>query len=206
MQLYIYQFFIKLLMVIFVTLFFVRCGGDDPAREAATEAARKAADEKKNLSSVFDPNEATPTRPKEVGQLPLRISSAKVAKGERACLSVTATQFNEIVSMQYTMKWDPSVLTFREVKNFGLPGMAASNFGERAQDKGILAYSWFDANVAGITKPDGTVLYDACFEATGEKGSSTTFEFADAPVVIEISNSASQFLGIDAVNGKVVVE
>ncbi len=206
MNLYVTQFLLKFLFVISMSLLFVRCGSDDPAREAATDAARKSADQNKNKSSVFDPNDTAPVRPAEVGKLPLRIASAKVTKGERTCLSVTASQFNEIVSMQYTMKWDPSVLTFREVKNYGLPGMAASNFGERAADKGLLAYSWFDANVKGISKPDGTTLYDVCLEATGEKGSSTTLEFADAPVVIEISNSASQFLGIDAVNGEVMVE
>ena len=188
-------------MVIFMALLFIRCGSDDPAREAAKAAALE------NSEKAAAPTDPTaPVRPVEVGKLPLRISSLKAKKGTEVCLSVTADQFNEIVSMQYTMKWDPSVITFREVKNFGLPGMAETSFGDRAYKQGLLAYSWFDANVQGITKPDGTKLYDVCFEATGEPGTSSTLEFADVPVVIEISNAASQFLGIDGVNGKVTVE
>ena len=201
MQSYISQFLIKTLMVIFVAVFFMQCGNDDPAREAAKEAALENS---KQAGEAVD--NTAPVRPAEVGKLPLQVSSAKMAKGETACLSITTAQFNEIVSMQYTMTWDPTVLTFREVKNFGLPGMTDTNFGDRAADKGILAYSWFDANVQGITKPDGTKLYDVCFEAIGDTGKSTSLEFADAPVVIEISNAASQFLGIDGVSGKVTVE
>ena len=180
-----------------------RCSNDDPAREQATKAAL----EKRNSQHKVQPIVGTtePVRPEEVGQLPLYISSTEAATGAETCLSVTVARFNQIVSMQYTMKWDPQILRFKEVKNFGLPGLRTTNFGTRAADKGILAYSWFDANVKGITVPDGTKLYEVCFDVVGKAGSSSSLEFADKPVLIEISNSASQFLGIDGVNGKVRV-
>lgn len=180
------------------------CGSDDPAREAAKEAAMKSTTAANTQTPPVD--ETAAIRPEEVGKLPLSIASAKVAKGATVCLSVTASQFFDIVSMQYTMKWDPTVLTYREAKNFGLPSLTDNNFGARVADRGILAYSWFDPNVKGITKPDGSKLYDVCFEATGKSGATTTVEFADAPVLIEISNAASLFLGIDATVGRVTVE
>ncbi|MEZ4954927.1 MAG: cohesin domain-containing protein [Saprospiraceae bacterium] len=201
MQLYLTQFFFKTVMVIFMAIFFVQCNSDDPAREAAKEAALK----KENTAGSPAGKEA-PAQPVEVGKLPMQITSAKASKGSETCVSVKVSQFNDIVSMQYTMKWDPAILTFKEVKNFGLPGLEEANFGTKAADKGILAYSWFDANVQGITKPDGTNLYDVCFEAKGEAGNTSSVEFANAPVVIEITNSASQFLGIEGANGKVTVE
>ncbi len=195
------QFFIKSVIAIFMALFFIHCGSDDTAREAALEAAKEAAAKSTATSEV-----TAPVKQVVVGSLPMSISNAAASKGSEACLSVTASQFNQIVSMQYTMTWDPKVLKFKEVKGFGLPGLNAQNFGARAADKGILAYSWFDANVQGITKPDGTKLYEVCFETIGKKGSSTAVEFADAPVVIEISNADSQFLDIAPSNGKVEVE
>ncbi len=194
---------IKAMMALCMIFFFVQCNSDDPAREAAREAALKSP---KLPEGVAPAPSNVPNQPVEVGKLPMRISSEKAARGTETCLSVTASQFNEIVSMQYTMKWDPKVLQYKEVKNFGLPGLTVTNFGPRAVDQGILAYSWFDPKVQGITKPDGFKLYDVCFEAIGESGKTTAFSFENEPVVIEITNSASQFLGVEGVNGKVTVE
>ncbi len=199
---YITQILTKAILFIFLAIFFIQCGSDNTAREAAIESAKKDAAAQKDTPS----NETTPARPAVVGSLPMSISNASATKGSETCLSVMASQFNQIVSMQYTMIWNPEILKFKEVKSFGLPGMAAQNFGTRAADKGILAYSWFDANVQGISQPDGVKLYDVCFDVIGKTGSSTTVEFADTPVVIEISNADSQFLDIAATNGEVEIK
>ena len=196
------QLLLKTFLAAVLAISIVSCGSDSTAREQAVEAAKEDAAQSKEIA----PMATEPSRPPVVGSLPLTISNTKAAKGAEACVSVTARQFNEIVSMQYTMTWDPAVLKFKEVKGFGLPNMSAQNFGARAADKGILAYSWFDANVQGITQPDGKQLYEVCFEAVGSAGSSSAIQFADAPVVIEISNSASQFLDIEAKDGSVTVE
>ncbi len=196
------QFTLKFILVILMAISFIQCGSDSSAREEALEEAKVDAANSKETA----PLATEPTRPPVVGSLPLAISNAAVTKGEETCLSVTATQFSDIVSMQYTMTWDPAILKFKEVKGFGLPGMNAQNFGARAADKGILAYSWFDANVQGISIADGKSLYEICFEANGESGSSSSVQFADTPVVIEISNSNSQFLDIAAKNGTVKIE
>ncbi|MEO1260854.1 MAG: cohesin domain-containing protein [Bacteroidota bacterium] len=201
---YLTHFFVKCLLVISMAICFVRCGTDDPARTAAKKEALK--NPKPPTATPAPADETTPTRPPEVGKLPMQIASAQATGGEEVCVPVTVAQFIGIVSMQYTMTFDPTVLKFKTIRNFGLPGMTIDNFGARAADKGILAYSWFDADVQGISMPDGTKLYDVCFETIGESGTSSTVEFADAPVVIEISNSASQFLGIDGTNGRVSIE
>lgn len=204
MRLFVFQFLFKLFFVVSIALTFIQCSSDDAARKAAKEEALKSASEPNQASTKDISTQAA--RPPVVGQLPLQISSATVAKGSETCLSVTTAQFNLIVSMQYTMKWDPAVLKFKEVKGFGLPGMAATNFGASAADKGLLAYSWFDANVQGITQGDGYQLYEVCFETIGESGQSSNVEFVDKPVVIEISNAASQFLGLDATSGVVRIQ
>ena len=202
MKIYISQLLLKLLFAIGISVFFIQCGSDDPVREAATESALKSTSEKKATRA---PLPAEPVQPTLVGNIPISASSVTASKGSEVCISVTARQFNKIVSMQYTMKFDPKVLKFKEIKNFGLPGMGAQSFGARAAHLGILSYSWFDANVQGVTKPDGFKLYDVCFEAIGKAGSKSAFEFADRPVVIEITDAASQFYGIQQTNGSVTV-
>ena len=201
MQSIIYQFLIKAVFAACMTFLFIQCGSDSNVRDQAVESA------KQNSSDPNAPATKTPSpaRPAVVGSLPMTISKTSAEKGTETCVSVSATQFTDIVSMQYTMTWDAEVLKYKEVKNFGLPSLTAQSFGARAVDKGILAYSWYDPNVQGISKPDGNKLYDVCFEVIGDSGSSSSIEFADSPVVIEISNSNSQFLDIAASNGKVDV-
>ena len=167
---------------------------DDPAREAARQAALEAP----------APPPPSPERPATVGTLTLNATSYSVSKGNEVCIPVLAQDFNEIVSMQYTMTWDPKVLKYKELRSFGLPGLSGSNFGAQATGKGILTFSWYDANVKGISYENGHKLYDVCFDAIGEAGSKAKFEFADAPVIIEITNSASQFL--DLSGGAATVE
>ena len=204
MQPFLTQFLIKLIFVIGIAISFIQCASDDPSREAATEAALK---NPAQPAAPANPNAPTsPARPPIIGKLPMVISSTSAKELSEVCVSVTASQFELIVSMQYTMTWNPSVLQFTRVENFGLPGMTANNFGDRAASKGLLSYSWFDSNVAGITLNDGKKLYDLCFTVIGASGSTSNITFEDKPVVIEISNADSQFLGLDGTNGKVTVE
>lgn len=141
-----------------------------------------------------------------VQTLTLTASNLEVAKGETVCVEIRAKDFNQILSMQYSMNWDANVLKFKEVRSFGLDGMGLQSFGAHLTSKGILTYSWYDPSLRGFTKPEGHKLYEVCFEAVGKPGSKSKFEFSDKPTVIEIANSASQFLELRPVSGLVVVK
>lgn len=192
------QFFFKIIVVIGFALFFVQCQED-----GAREDARKAA-----LENSGNPQTTAPTtgQPATVGVLNLQATGIRVSSGNEACIGVTSPDFREIVSMQYTMKWDPKILKYKGVKSVDMLGLTANNFGTQAVDQGILTFSWFDPNVKGVTLRDGALLYDVCFDAVGEPGSEGRFEFVDDPVIIEISNSASQFLDLAVPPAQVLVE
>lgn len=141
-----------------------------------------------------------------VATLTLTASEVVAAKGETVCVEVKAKDFNQILSMQYSMNWDANVLKFKEVRAFGLDGMSLQSFGAHLKDKGILTYSWYDPSLRGFTKPEGHKLYEVCFEAIGNAGSKSKFEFSSKPTSIEISNSASQFLELRSTGGLVTVK
>ncbi len=185
------------LLIVFLS---VACS-DDKARDSATEQALNTE------SKTSDPVVAVspPVSHATVGSLNLAATRVDAKNGGEACVAVTAREFQEIVSMQYTMKWDPAVLRFKEVKGFGLPGMAANNFGSQLAGKGLLTYSWFDINVKGITQPDGFKLYEVCFDVIGKPGSSSFVQFVNEPTVIELTNSASNFLNLKSEEGQVKV-
>ncbi len=192
------------IVILTFSMFFIATGcSDDKAREAAVEQAQQAA----NTPAPAQPAQKTASEPATVGTLNLDIPSKTATKNSETCVVVTARNFNSIVSMQYSMKWDKNVLTFKRVQGFNLPGLSANNFGTQLVEKeGILTHSWFDANVRGISRPDGANLYEVCFDVIGEAGSKTTIQFTDVPTVKEISNSNSQFLNLASAGGVVEVK
>ncbi|MCC6723482.1 MAG: hypothetical protein IT258_03160 [Saprospiraceae bacterium] len=141
-----------------------------------------------------------------VATLTLTASEVEAAKGETVCLEVKAKDFNQILSMQYSMNWDANVLKFKEVRSFGLDGMSLQNFGAHVASKGVMTFSWYDPSLRGFSKPDGHKLYDVCFEVLGNSGSKSKFEFSGKPTVVEIANSASQFLELRSQSGLVKVK
>ncbi len=139
--------------------------------------------------------------------LTLSASSSAANTGEAVCIAVTAKDFQQILSMQFSMKWDNSVMKFKEIKSLGLKGMSAANFGTHlAEDKGILTFFWYDPNLTGVTKDDGVQLFELCFEAVGKPGSRTEFEFTEKPTIVEISNAAGMFLQLKKENGVVTID
>ncbi len=185
-----------------IALFVIACG-NDKVRDEATEAAMKAAP----AQQAAPANQKPASDQTLAGAINLAISNASASKGKEACVTITAKDFKKIVSMQYTLKWDTKLLKFKELRGFNLPGLNTTNFGTQfAQKDGILTHSWFDMNVKGIDIPDGSKLYEVCFESIGAAGSKATVEFVDGPVIFEITNSDSQFLELKGQAGIVEVK
>ncbi|MBI5915181.1 MAG: hypothetical protein HY842_07370 [Bacteroidetes bacterium] len=150
--------------------------------------------------------------PEAVYELPpvsiftLTASDIVAANGEEVCIEVKAKEFEQILSMQYSMNWDANVLKFKAVRNFGLNGMGLQNFGSHLAANGTLTFSWYDPALRGFSKPAGTKLYEVCFEAVGEPGSKAKFEFNGKPTMVEIANSSGVFLDLRTEGGAIEVK
>ncbi len=141
-----------------------------------------------------------------VDTLRLSLTSLTASPGETICLPVTAAGFEKILSMQYTMVWDPAVLRLNGIDKFGLRGLGENNFGTHMAGEGKLTFSWYDPNLRGESRKDGTVLYELCFEVVGPSASATGVHFANDPTIIEISNALGKFLALNARDGHVKVK
>lgn len=198
----------QLVIAIFCFAMATSCNHDDQAREAATAEAMEASKTTpaENPTAPTNAEQPAQARPKTAGTMNMVISGGNASKGAETCVAVTAKNFKSIVSVQYSLKWDPKVLKFKDLKNFGLPQLSVENFGRHILDKGQLTHSWYDANVKGITKGDGETLYEICFEAIGAPGSKSAVQIVDAPTTIEIANVNSEFYTLDATPGTVLVK
>ncbi|HAD13991.1 MAG TPA: hypothetical protein DCF33_16320 [Saprospirales bacterium] len=96
-----------------------------------------------------------------------------IPPGQRACMPVTVNDFDNIVSMQWAMHWDNTVLNFECVRGFNLPGWSATDFNSTFS-VGTLLAGWADPAGVGVTRADGVRIVDVCFKGVGAPGASST--------------------------------
>ena len=142
-----------------------------------------------------------------VGVLPLslEIASASAAEGSSVCLDVTADNHRQLTSYQYTHAWDASVLNFTGVQNVNpaLSQLTAASFTMVSPGRLSLDYPAVGPAAGPVTLPDGSRLYQLCFDVVGECDESTAVEVTGAPTPIEVYNSqSSQPLGLISTPGQ----
>jgi len=106
--------------------------------------------------------------------------------GSSICVPITVYNFNDIEAVQTGIVWDPSVMTYTGFQNLGFIPNGQNNpnsgfiFNENNSDEGMVRQFWSDdTGETPQSLPDGSVLYEMCFDLTGDDGDMTTIDFAD---------------------------
>ncbi len=100
--------------------------------------------------------------------------------GQTVTIPVAVGGFREVNGVQFTLEWDPAVLEFATVGEFGLPGLGAGNFNPQTV-QGRLAFCWEDPAAGSQTLDRKTVLFVIQFAIVGKPGTASALEFADVP-------------------------
>lgn len=148
----------------------------------------------------------TQTAPTSNEALILRLATVSAAKGAEVCLPMRVEDFENLIGLQYTLRWDTTQLAFRSVGNFQLPGLRESSFGLRFADRGVIATSWIDDRLNGVTLPDGTAIYEVCYQVLAPSGTEAIVQIANRPVSYEVIDAQEQLLRLRYANGRVQVE
>lgn len=122
----------------------------------------------------------------------LKNSTHSVQKNQKICTSVTVDSFSNILSAQWVSLFTPSVLRFDSVINLNPSlGLNASNFGAVFATAGEIRFSWNTATA--VSRPNGEKLYDMCFTAIGNGGTSSAIRIDSARgTVVEVVNNLFQ--------------
>jgi hypothetical protein len=97
-------------------------------------------------------------------------------------MTVNVTNFDSIVSMQYVIRWNPTVLKYVTINTFGaLPGLDILDFNvQHAIDSGYVRLVWEGPNTfPGISLADGTTLFRLRFTIIGNDTSSSPIKFTE---------------------------
>ncbi|MCB0641436.1 MAG: hypothetical protein KDC44_07335, partial [Phaeodactylibacter sp.] len=121
--------------------------------------------------------------------LQLTATEAFGVTGATVCVDFSANNFENVLTVQHTIEWDPLVLEFIEIiPSSNLPDLNPTNFGTLLTAQGLITYSWLDPNAgSGVTLPDGTPHYTICFEVIGTAGSQSAVRFTETNTAYEIS-------------------
>ena len=117
------------------------------------------------------------------GSVLVQVESGKVKPGESVCLEVAGSRMSQVVAMQFSLVWDPQVLEFSEVKDFGLPNLSQENFGDAFIEEGALTFVYLAP--AGQELAGELSFFTLCFTAVGSAGASSPVSFSDRPTGIE---------------------
>ncbi|MCB0642837.1 MAG: hypothetical protein KDC44_14410 [Phaeodactylibacter sp.] len=110
--------------------------------------------------------------------LTLELREVTALPGENICIPITGENFTDIVSMQYVIEYDPSLMVFTGVDNINpsIPDFNAAVFNDTG---GEFILSWFDFSLSGVTLPDGATLFEICFNVIGNLGQCTDLVFTE---------------------------
>ena len=94
----------------------------------------------------------------------LTVSDITVSEGDmNVCVDITVENFNNILSTQYVITWDASLLSNPTPSNFNLSELNANSFNI---DGNCATLSWSGIN--GVSLANGTQIYSMCFDVIGD--------------------------------------
>ncbi len=134
------------------------------------------------------------------------ISSTDANPGQTIDITFTVDDFSEIISMQFSINWNPNVLEYKGSKSFNasVPGLSASSIGTEEVTDGKLRVQWFEASINPITLPDQSLLFTLEFEVVGNPCQSSVIAITDDPLEIEVGETpAGNDVGLVTNNGQV---
>lgn len=97
-------------------------------------------------------------------------------QGHRVCVPIAVNDFDSMQLLQYAMHWDNSKLTYDCIRGATSPIVPTIN--PPAAAPGTLLLQWEDPNLLsgiGVSKPDGTRIFEVCFNTIGAPGSESPF-------------------------------
>lgn len=113
--------------------------------------------------------------------------------------------FSNIVGMQFSINWDPTVLKFSSLSNITNAirdfDAAAFNTDAKFTDDGNIILTWFDTGAEPNVLPDGTIIFTINFDIVGGSGSTTTVSISGMPRSIEIIDNNEKNIGLQSSGG-----
>ncbi len=142
---------------------------------AVTEAGIAYGDEKSFVTSI--------------PSLTLSLDTLSLNKGESGLVRVRARNFTELLSAQFTLRFDPTIVAFEGVEALGLDSLTQESFNLSQTAEGVIMMAWTQNDGVPVTLVDDSTLFALRFKALGRNNQASPLTFVDEPVAIEFVKS-----------------
>ncbi|SRR6056297_620776 len=102
-------------------------------------------------------------------------------ENEYECFLV-ADHFDDILSLQFTARWDADRTTFLKFAPMDLPRLNQDNLNTQTAPKGFIRFLWVDLSLNGVNLVEGTPLFSFHVKSKGQP----EIKLASDPLPIEI--------------------
>ncbi|MDC0266757.1 cohesin domain-containing protein, partial [bacterium] len=123
---------------------------------------------------------------------------------------IKVSDFANVGAMQFTISWDPAVLTYSSLGDFDhstaqteLLFFGANNFNTDFVGAGNLAALYEQLFSADVTIADDETIFSITFDVIGGDGSSTAVSFTDAPTPRKLASFAAASPDFVSQNGTI---
>lgn len=130
-------------------------------------------------------------------------STETTPQGIVKCLKVTAKNFKEIQSAQFTMHWNTAIAVFDTINSGAMTLSWGQNYAALPDRSGV-GINW-DAGRDPATFADGVTLFEVCLRPVGAPGSMTDVTFDGTPVLVEFTNGNGDVVPVKFVSGKLTI-
>ncbi|MBP7822005.1 MAG: T9SS type A sorting domain-containing protein [Saprospiraceae bacterium] len=137
-------------------------------------------------------------------QTTLMVSENSAQQNDIINVSIKVSGYVNIVSSQFSIKWDTTKLRYLNATNYNLPDLNDANFGNVKASTGILSFSWFHNNLIGVTREDNSHIFQLRFKAIGNN-TFAPITIENIPTVIEIADANSAPQTVQVQNGGVSI-
>lgn len=137
-------------------------------------------------------------------EIQLKVASTTIEVDRVLEIPISSSDFSGLTTLQFTLSWNPTVLEYVSVSDFGLPGVQeAVNFGAAQAGEGKLTFSWDDTTFEGIEVAADQILFKIAFRGIGEPGLSSFVDIDGSLTLLEASNAQFQTVPVIVQNGVV---
>ena len=138
-------------------------------------------------------------------QVTLSLPTVSVKAGDNVVLYPRLTTKDSLSTLQFTLRWDPTVLQFVSADSLLLPTVYGFDyFGTTDAANGFLRFAWVTPNKPFYTTVDSAKLFRLIFK-TANVNAKSTIAVVDSPVRYQAVNPSLNKLNVTHNDGQVTV-
>ena len=139
--------------------------------------------------------------------LTIKIPHIEVQEDETFSLEMTTASFEEMVSIQFSVHWDPSIIAYEDSEISDLDFVAV---GTTFAEEGTIRISWFDIDGIGESMENWKSFLKLNFKTLGKIGDSTPLSMAGDSLEVQIFQATDEpgifkEIEFDAIDGSVTI-